>query len=142
MTPTTERRALRKHGLAPCVQRTVALPRDGRQAPCPTPREDGSYFCAKHAGAARLRGEASIRPERGVLVDATEGPQQSGDGVLATVIVVIIVVVAAVNASSGDKPGSHNGIHIVRSTTKPFEGCARPNWYAWVTSAGRQLAAD
>ena len=38
--------------------------------------------------------------------------------------------------------GDESAIHIVRTITKPFEGCARPNAYGWTTATGRQLAAD
>jgi hypothetical protein len=40
------------------------------------------------------------------------------------------------------RSGDPAAIHIVRTTTKPFEGCARPNAFGWTNAHGNQLAAD
>lgn len=136
--------------------------------PCSSPREYGSFYCAKHGakqpGTAAKTNSPSARSKPS-SPSPGNAPGKAAMWVFAVIVVLIVVVVAAVHAGSSKSgenssadggwasalpsraialahQGNPDNIHIAWSTTKPFEGCPRPNWYGWTTSTGRQLAAD
>lgn len=131
--------------------------------PCQSPRETGSHFCATHAVAAYV---TRITSRTSTHLPGGRGGRRRTGAVWSLAVAAILIVISAIAACSGGsnpksggngtnwssalpsratalaRSGEPANIHIVRSLTKPFEGCRRPNWYGWTTSSGRQLAAD